>query len=592
MTLLQRAALVGLLLAPATLAGHASPRADFGPPQRADDAGALAPALPWNRRAVEHIYNRAGFGAREDAIRRALRRGPEAVVDELLNGGRATPPPQYSQGTLQDLKRGDELPRAQKRRVKAELSQADHAQLAGYAGWWLERMVRHDDPLRDRMTLLWHGLFATESRNIKRSYDMIEQHQLLRNNALESYADLLRGIVEDPAMLLYLDNNKNHKGSPNENLARELLELFSLGEGNYSELDVREVARALTGNSRDRLGNYVFNADEHDGGRKTILGETGRYDAGGVIEILLRQVACARHVAGRIITYLEGTPPDELRLVEYAAYLQRKQFQMKPFLRKLLLDPRFYREQVVGTRVASPVDYLVGSTRRLAIDVGPEFLFVATGELGQELFDPPSVKGWDEGEAWIDTGSLLARGNTVGLLLGTVDLEASFQVMASVSPGADAAPSSGKRGPSRGEADAEETMDEDSIGEETMEESMMGEVAMGEVAAREPKDRLPGEIANVVKSLGDGYVPRLDLSRVFQKHAIVGDDRIIGAMLENLLAIEPPADTHARLVRRLLWEREAAQLSEEGFLSDPDLAESILRRIAHLILSLPEAQLG
>jgi uncharacterized protein (DUF1800 family) len=600
MMAVQCAALAGLILVPAALASQSTPGATTTSASQVAVEGPVSPSVPWNRRTVEHLFNRAGFGAREGDIQWALRLGPEALVEELLRGGRHVPPPHYTQGTLEELDRGNDLPRKEKRRVKAEWSSNDRAQLATYASWWLDRMVRHDEPLRDRMTLLWHGLFATEHRKVKRSYDMIEQHQLLRQNALGNYGDLLRGIVADPAMLAYLDNTKNKKGNPNENLGRELLELFSLGEGNYSEADVGQVARALTGHSRDRLGNYLFNEKQHDRGSKSILGETSRFDADGVVDVLLEQTACARFVAGRVLTFLEGVPPDELRLVEYAAHLKLNDYELSPFLHKLLLDPRFYREEIIGVRVAGPIDYLVGNVRRLALDVDSEVIYDASAELGQHLFNPPSVKGWIEGEAWITTGSLLARGNTMGLMLGTVDLGQYFKVKGAA--GRKAA----KRDQLRADSDPkppaagneDEAMADTPMSEEPMDESMADgsamedSGAMQEMSATPMMTSQPREISRLLESLGGGYEPTVNLIYPIRRRGVVGDERVVAAFLEDLLAIEPPADTRTRLASWLRLERERLKLSEEDFVTRPNLAEPVLRRLAHLILSLPESQLG
>lgn len=540
--------------------------------------GAEGPApensIPWTAETVEHLYNRAGFGARPQQIRRALKRTPEEVVEKLLNGGKRVEPPHYTQGTLEDLKAAKGLEGREKRRVKAVASRDNRAQLDAYTDWWLTRMVQHDDPLRDRMTLFWHGLFATAHSSVKRSYDMIEQHRMLRSGALGNYGELLQGIVKDPAMIYYLDNHKNKKSAPNENLARELLELFSLGEGHYSEADIKEVARALTGEFRDKIGNYRFSAKDHDKGRKTVLGESGRFRAKDVVDVLLRQTACSRYVAGRILLFMEGVEPDELRLTEYAAFLKRHEYSLKPFLRKLLLDPRFYSEDVIAARVAGPVDYLVGVTRRLAINVDPQFIHIASTELGQQLFNPPSVKGWDEGEAWIHTGSLLARGNTIGLMLNTIDLQETFR------------PLGKQRDPlvKPGEEQPEEpSMDGMSMGDSSMMDSSASEDDL--------RDNLPKELAVLVRALGKSYRPSLNLTYRLKRLKTVSDEQVVNSMLDSLLAIDPPTETRARILQYFTGERVAANLPEEDFLKDSALAEVILRRLAHLILSLPEAQL-
>jgi uncharacterized protein (DUF1800 family) len=532
-------------------------------------------SIPWTAQSVEHLFNRAGFGARPQEIQLALKCTPEEVVDKLLNGGKRIEPPHYTQGTLEDLVIEKGVGAREKRRVKAVRSRDNTAQLNAYTDWWLTRMVQHDDPLRDRMSLFWHGLFATSHSTVKRSYDMIEQHRMLRAGALENYGELLHRIVKDPAMIYYLDNHKNKKSAPNENLARELLELFSLGEGHYSEADIKEVARALTGEFRDKLGNYRYSAKDHDKGRKVVLGETGRFRAKDVVDILLRQTACARYIAGRLLLFMEGVEPDDLRLTEYAALLKRNKYELKPFLRKLLLDPRFYSERVIAARVAGPVDYMVGVTRRLAINLDPQFLHIAATELGQQLFNPPSVKGWDGGEAWIHTGSLLARGNTIGLMLDTIDLEETFRPLKKqrdplVKPGKNQAESDGSM---RGES--------------------MGSGAMmeGPAVEEDSRDNIPKELAVLVRGLGKSYRPSLNLTYRLSRLKKVDDEHVVNNMLDSLLAIEAPRETRVRVLDYFRGERVAANLPEEGFLEDSASAEVILRRLAHLILSLPEAQL-
>ncbi len=551
--------------------------------------------IPWTAETVEHLFNRAGFGARPKEIERALRMAPEEVVENLLKGGRFVEPPYYEQGSMQDYDLPEGVSRQEQRRAKAIRSKNDRAQLKLYTEWWIDRMVEGDDPLRDRMTLFWHGLFATAHSTVKRSYDMIEQHRKLRKGALGNYGELLNGIVKDPAMILYLDNDKNKKSAPNENLARELMELFSLGEGQYTEQDIKEVARALTGEFRDKLGNYRFSKKDHDGGTKVILGERGKFKAREVVGILLRQTACSRYIAGRLLIYFEGVKPDELRLTEYAGFLARSKYELKPFLNKLLLDPRFYREEALAARVASPVDYFVGSTRRLDLDLDSQFLYLAAADLGQELFDPPSVKGWDEGEAWIHTGSLLGRGNTMGLMLGTIHLEDTFLPLGEeVDPLAERGPARKPEPRGSREASMEDDMQdsmEDSMGDsmgETMED---GDSMQSTSEAMATRTKIPKEFAELVRALGKSYRPSLNLSHRLNRAKIATDLQVVEVMLDSLLAITPPADTHQRVLTYFTGERVAAGLTEDAFLSQPEVAEDILRRLAHLILSLPEAQL-
>lgn len=212
------------------------------------EAGADELGFTWDRRAVEHVWNRAGFGIRAGEIDHWLDAGPEALIGHLfaqrpLEGGVSPPRFEYTHMSLEPAayeRKTDE----EKREFRRARNKHYREQFAAFRREWVEAMVRGDDPLRDRMTMFWHGVFTSSIDTVKHPGAMIAQHDRLHDGALGSYEALLRGMLRDPAMLVYLDNDENKKGKPNENLAREVMELFSLGEGNYTEDDVREAARA------------------------------------------------------------------------------------------------------------------------------------------------------------------------------------------------------------------------------------------------------------------------------------------------------------------------------------------------------------
>src|SRR6185436_19293367 len=301
-----------------------------------------------------------------------------------------------------------------------ELRAEDRAQSEDFLDWWIGRMLSGGEPLRERMVLFWHGHFTSSMEAVHSSYEMIQQNQLFRRLALGGFRELLHGVARDPAMLIYLDNASSKKQHPNENFARELLELYTLGEGNYTEEDVREVARAFTGWGQ-RNGRFYFDAQRHDDGWKRVLGVEGRLDGDDVLDILLQREACARHLARALLGYFEGVEPAPERLASYAAALRESGYRIDAFLRRLFLDPEFYADSKLGSRVASPLDYLVGSARRLGIHPQPRVLASQAALLGQRLFFPPSVRGWEGGEAWATSSSLLLRGELVGMLLGRVN---------------------------------------------------------------------------------------------------------------------------------------------------------------------------
>jgi uncharacterized protein (DUF1800 family) len=302
----------------------------------------------------------------------------------------------------------------------------DTRQTIAYAGWWLEQMAAANHPLRERMVLFWHGFFTSSTKEVKDGEAMIRQNQLFRTHALGSYADLLHAIVRDPAMLLYLNNNKNTRSAPNENLARELMELFSLGEGHYTEADVKEAARALTGYGVVQ-GDFFFNRRQHDAGKKTVLGKSGTLDADGLVDILLAQDACPRWLASQMLEHFEGCEPTPARIGEYAKFLRKNNYSTSAFLKKLFDDPQFYSDEVVGQRILGPVEFMVANCRRLGVHPPGTVVAAGAGLIGQQVFGPPSVKGWDGGRDWITTSTFLQRGNLAGMLLGVTRAEDIFK---------------------------------------------------------------------------------------------------------------------------------------------------------------------
>jgi uncharacterized protein (DUF1800 family) len=558
-------------------------------------------SIPWDARAAEHLLNRAGFGARPPEVEAAVAAGLEATVQKLLDPPQDWEMPAYERIDEPTKKELEGLTTDEQNRLKREARERDRRQLLESTGWWFGRMRNGDAPLLEKMTLFWHGVFTTSIEETKRGFLVLQQHEFLRRNALGSYADLLRGIVRDPAMLVYLDNNVNRKGSPNENLARELMELFSLGEGNYTEEDVKEAARALTGRGVDREGRYEFRARQHDDGAKTVLGKTGKLDGDQLVDVLLAQEACPRWVARRMLTWFEGVEPDKTRLAEYAAFLRKNDFRVKPFLQKLFTDPRFYRDEIVGARVLSPIEYMVGTARRLNVDAPPAVLGAGAALLGQRVFSPPSVKGWDEGHAWISTSSFMQRGNLSGFLLGVVKLQ---DVMSTADVEAQMAAESQPtmQGDDAMQAKREDAQPPMRDGARPPPPRGASDAPSSRAAADAPDAKKPaprkggkpgGPALDVLRRIeNSGWYPALNLRVRMEKAGARTDAEIVDRMLDDLLAIRAPDDTRARMREYLATERVQRKLEEGKFLESGGEAERVLRRLAHLILSLPEAQLG
>jgi len=519
----------------------------------------------WGRREAEHLWNRAGFGADRAEIERAVDLGREAFLAELFTVDDYFDEPFYARAKSQkEMSPREGMDPDERRKLRAMMRKDDREQLEDFLSWWMERMIDGDGPLVERMTLFWHGHFATSMDDVKDSFEMIRQNQLFRSHALGSVRELAQAIARDPAMLEYLDNDVNQQDSPNENFARELMELFMLGEGNYTEHDIKEAARAFTGWT-DRDGKFRFNSRKHDDGVKTVLGVTGNLDGDDVIEILLGQEACRSYLANKLIHYFEGLEPEPARLREYADFLGANDFEVDAFLAKLFRDPEFYRDAVVGDRIAGPVDFLVGISRRLGVDPPPRLVLLGTALLGQRLFYPPNVKGWDGGEAWITTSSLMQRGNLAGVLLGEVTID--------------------------------DFLDYDPLQDEELDlymgEAMdaEGEEADSNVVDDDPRRNL-GRLRELRRFRNQTWSSRINFTARMARLDVESDGKIARAMLADLLAIEAPRDTRRAMTALLTREREEAGIKKGKLLSNPGDCEPILRRFAHVVLSLPEAQLN
>ena len=523
---------------------------------------------------AEHLWNRAGFGAGPGTIAESVELGLEGTLARLFAGPERAPEPFFAVRLVEPgsvirerlreetgVTDTDEL-REMAIDVRRDQRRADRRQLNDYAHIWLEGMVRGEDPLRDRMTLFWHGYFTSSNEDVRNSAEMIRQHTFLRENALGSFRDLLTGIARDPAMLEYLDNDSNRKKQPNENFARELLELFTLGEGHYTESDVVEAARAFTGWT-DRDGEFEFRKTRHDDGEKTFLGHTGELDGDDVLEILLDQPRCADHLAAELLGWFEGATPEPQRAAEYGALMRELDYELAPWLEALFRDPEFYAPERIGQRIAGPVDLLVGHARRLDVEPPGRLLQLGSRILGQELFHPPSVKGWDEGRAWISTSSLMQRGNLAGVLCGTVDATAL----------------------------QEDSVIEALLGDEAEDAAPEAETEMESTDDDAPRFEL-GELlgsrrTELVRELDllseFGWRPRWNLTARLERAGASTPREQAAWLADSLLAIPVPEATTAELARRLEDHLGAAQSARER--------EDALRRFAHLVLSLPEAQL-
>lgn len=395
---------------------------------------------------ARHLLWRAGFGGDEAQVRYLADLGPEKAVDALIQFEKVPfdapkedtfdkdimrPPNEQERQAMRNAQRAsDEDALARYRLERQRREREDRTQMGEVQKWWLRRMIETPRPLEEKMTLFWHGLLATSFRTIENSYHMYLQNQLFRGHALGSYGDLLRGLIRDPAMIAYLDNNDSRKNRPNENLAREIMELFSLGIGNYTERDIKEGARALTGYTFED-DEFRFQQNNHDTGSKTILGQTGNWKGEDFVRIILDQPACAKYITRRMYHYfVADVPPDERGGDKELAPAQRSvlramadsfrasRYEVRPVLRRLFLSEHFYEPRFMNDQIKSPVMLTVGAVRSLRTPVRDlSILNDAMDLMGQRLFYPPSVKGWEGGRSWINTSTYFVRQNILAFLL-------------------------------------------------------------------------------------------------------------------------------------------------------------------------------
>ena len=380
-----------------------------------------------------HLLNRAGFGGPPADIQKLAGLDHDQAISSLLdyeniydptpNPVWATPDPERLI-KLRDAVKAAGPAEGRQLQQQENRMQADH--LTELRGWWLNRMAKGPRPFQEKMVLFWHGHFATSIEKVRgtpnSTYLMWRQNELFRRLATDNWLRLLIETGKDPAMLIYLDQALSQKQHPNENFAREVMELFALGEGHYTEHDVTEAARALTGWSYDRLNQrFVYRPAMHDDGIKTVLGLTGNLQGEDFLAQIVKQPQAARFITAKLWNYFSGQfPSDELNTA-LAGVFRDNGNNFKPFLRVMFRCEEFYGDDIVRNEVKSPVQWLVGSARMLESDLPPPFICNAiTTSLGQTLFAPPSVKGWDGGTSWITTNTLLDRYNdAVTLVMGT-----------------------------------------------------------------------------------------------------------------------------------------------------------------------------
>ena len=379
----------------------------------------LRPISPrqWDRAAALHLANRAGFGTQGSLVDRLAGMPPNLAVRTLVDyetrGPAAVDPdfvvtlrdPREERKELQGL--SDE----EQRKRRGEWRRAERGAVDQLKAWWLARMLTSPRPLEEKMTLFWHGHFATSAQKVNSSRHNYELNKTFRTMATGDVKALTLAVGRSPAMLRYLDNNRNVKARPNENWAREMLELFTMGIGHYTEEDIKAAARAFTGWSMD-YKEFMFRQNQHDTGDKTFLGRTGPWTGEDIIDIVFAHPATAEWFARKLWSYFAYPDPEPQIVLGLAETLRQSRYQLKPMLSRMFHSQAFYSERAMGTQIKSPAQYVVQLCAHLGIDdpPWPELVRAMRG-MGQDLFYPPNVKGWDGNRAWINTNTLLLRYN-------------------------------------------------------------------------------------------------------------------------------------------------------------------------------------
>lgn len=400
-------------------------------------------AADWSRDRAAHLLERAGFGGTPEEIDRLAAMTPEAAVRWLVDyqkidnnslkpfdeSGIYDPPLEPFPKSRPEVTRwAKEKGEAMGVKVKPEGDRplqpvvnrffywlrADYLEIRRAGQWWAQRMLTTKRPLEEKLALFWHGHFATSDDKVRDYRKMLKQLALFHQQANGNFRDLLIGVAEDPAMLVFLDAGDNVKGRPNENFGREILELFTMGVGNYTETDIREAARAFTGWTNDSL-NFVVKADLHDDGEKTFLGRKGKFDGIGIIDIILEQDVTARFIAGKLYRYFVREDPSPELVAKLGKVFKEQRYEIAPLLTAIFLSRDFYSPPSYATQIKSPVQLIVSTYKKMGLtDIpgAPDFDSV-TRDLGQELFYPPNVAGWKGGRSWITPAILLQRGDFV-----------------------------------------------------------------------------------------------------------------------------------------------------------------------------------
>jgi uncharacterized protein (DUF1800 family) len=579
-------------------------------------AGDLSPigAADWNREKARHLLERAGFGGTPEDVDALAALSPQAAVRRLVyfEGAPADTLPAFDHSGIFDegidpfppgrpatTALADKNGEALGIKVKASGNRpqqpivnqffywlrASRLETERVAYWWGNRMVATPRPLQEKMALFWHGHFTSSEEKVRDYRKMLKQVELFQREGMGNFRTLLIAAAQDPAMLAYLDAGVNVKGSPNENFAREIMEMFTMGVGNYTEKDIREAARAFTG------WNFVgleFHADpaKHDDGEKTFFGETARYDGVGIIDRILAAPATPQYISGKLYKFfVRDDLSPELRAA-LGSRLRESHYDIAPLLETIFLSKDFYADTSRGSRIKSPVEFVVSTYRKLGqthLPGAPDFNRV-TEALGQHLLFPPTVAGWSYGRSWITPSLLIERGN-FALDLAFPDIEFLPEDRYPVYPtGAEIRAVHRRLRAGEDMISATRPVDE-KAGDDMM--AMSNKVDRAEAfntryASYRGWQMAIERVKPIVRDL-----PRLDLARMVLRKELKTPQAVVDYFAARFLSVPLSDATRQQLAASFEHELGSADVLASG-----TVLEEPLRVLLHLMLSRPEYQLG
>ena len=637
---------VGLLLVLLSTGAWAEPARNgkslrAGPPSWTGDLTPIADT-EWSRDRAAHLLERAGFGGTPQEIDYLASLSPDAAVRHLVAYHRVDDShvPAFEESGVFDPSL-DPFPKSRIDAVRIARAngeamgvrvkpggdrplqpvvnrffywlRADLLEMRRAGQWWAQRMLVTPRPLQEKLALFWHGHFATSDTKVRDYRKLLKQYALFREHANGNFRDLLIGVARDPAMLVYLDAGENVKGRPNENFGREILELFTMGVGNYTETDIREASRAFTGWTHAGL-DFIVQPELHDTGAKTFLGRTGTYGGVEIIDIILDRDVTAQFIAAKLYRFfVRDDPPPEL-VAELGALLRRYDYELSPLLTTIFRSRDFYGPAAYATQIKSPVHLVVSTYRKLGlreIPGVPDFGSI-TRALGQELFYPPNVAGWEGGRSWITPALLLERGNFAREIL--------FPDMVNFRPPDRWMPVTNQKVAAkidRGFEITAATIETDAGADNSMAGSMENGMAMdGNGMAGQPAGdgrKQPVKAVSMFNRMADadedfntrygsthGWqtafrrvkpIPRhaapLDLAGMVVRAGLIDTTQVVDYFIGRLLRVPLAEEDRRALIAFLTEELGTAAIDAAAtYLEEP------VRQVVHLIMSTPEYQIG